>query len=396
MLVNVRVGDVVKPASGFYTYKVLSWPDEVEHCTVTRVGGGGKELVGVPKNVFVEIVERAPIRVGDKVVIKPESTFYGKSRLNPADVEGEVVSLNGAGFLPVTVRWPMGENSYGVEDLTISELVDGQAPTPKVKKEKKKHPTKVALIKEAVGKVKGGTDTANFCVIHDHKVVKSETTACHAWLSSYYIKTETKNIQWVVSSINRGIDAHPEFYKWLIDESVWAPAFHYRYRWSKSNRCVVMNTDVAANFMVSALIASRIPWENPDKARIAMEMKSLGVPGEFALFLSSGSYKEGDGKWSIGIRGMGHWPFHSGYDNIEVVKGMFTRQLQGLQESYRVVKSYDNVNDLFGEGNYDPTLFKDLEKETTTGTWGQQITKNKPLTDEQLLEWVDKVRKEVV
>ena len=61
--------------------------------------------------------------VGDKVLIKPSSEYYGKNHANPADVEGVVVAGYDDPFL-YHVKWSTGYHNH----YTCSDLMPARKP----------------------------------------------------------------------------------------------------------------------------------------------------------------------------------------------------------------------------------------------------------------------------
>ena len=63
-------------------------------------------------------------KVGDNVMIRPDSKFYGMGHSNnPANVVGVVRLIDESGFFipTVYVDWPSGDNSYRISDLIFAE-----------------------------------------------------------------------------------------------------------------------------------------------------------------------------------------------------------------------------------------------------------------------------------
>lgn len=60
------------------------------------------------------------IKVGDKVILNPNSRWYSDGRKNPAKTCGVVYEIKQEGYLPIRVRWGRNSsNSYRLEDLII-------------------------------------------------------------------------------------------------------------------------------------------------------------------------------------------------------------------------------------------------------------------------------------
>src|SRR5690554_745637 len=285
------------------------------------------------------------IYVGQRVKIREDSRFYGEGRANPVDVAGEVIRFIPGDWLPLVVRWENGpSNAYSFKDLEV--VTKAPKPTKKVKK----YTGILAQISKAVEVLQGYDDypTASYVVIKkgvvpEHRV---SNTACHNGL-----RTDEPGARLVVSCIKRGVDDYPWFYKWLIDESPWSSAFYRRYAWSKKNQCVVVRTDIAANFMFGALFATRV-WENPEAMEFVKSFKSK-LPISLLYAISKGVTINGRGYSIYRARG-GHWPFeHS--PSKEVVKNFVLGTPKTLSETYSKLGNapYGSVNTCFGESNFE-------------------------------------------
>lgn len=345
------------------TFRMLEDMREVDgvilkgRAEVLKTEVGGLQGRGSVDFQFIEKWQRAlkkigegDIYVGQKVRIREGSRFYGRGRANPVDVVGEVTDLNPGGLLDLSVRWDNGfSNTYLFEDLEV--VTEAPTPRKKVKKARKKPTVGIlAQISKAVEVLQGYDDypTASYVIVRPGKLPEQRegNTACHNGL-----RTEQKGARLVVSCIKRGIDDHPWFYKWLIDESPWSSAFYRRYAWSNKNRCVVVRTDIAANFMFGALFATRV-WENPEAMEFVKSFKSK-LPISFLYAISKGVTINGR-EYSIHRARGGHWPFdHS--PSKEVVKNFVLGTPKTLSETYSKLGNapFGSVSTCFGEGNHD-------------------------------------------
>lgn len=317
---------------------------------------GLQERVAV-ELIFTEIWQRAlkkigegDIYVGQRVRIRENSRFYGRDDTNPADVVGEVCSFlsDVRLVLKFLVDWDNGfSNNYSFEDLEV--VTEAPTPRKKVKKARKKPTVGIlAQISKAVEVLQGYDDypTASYVIVRPGKLPEHRegNTACHNGL-----RTEDTGALMVVSCIKRGIYDHPWFYKWLIDESPWSSAFYRRYAWSRKNKCVVVRTDIAANFMFGALFATRV-WENPEAMEFVKSFKSK-LPISFLYAISKGVTINGK-EYSIHRASGGHWPFdHS--PSKEVVKNFVLGTPKTLSETYSELGNapYGSVSGCFGESN---------------------------------------------
>src|SRR5690554_7942 len=311
---------------------------------------------------FFEIWRRAlkkigegDIYVGQKVRIREDSPFYGGGRTNPVDVVGEVTNFQSGNWLQLAVMWENDySNTYSFKDLEVV------TEAPKPTKKGKKYTGILAQINKAVEVLQGYDDnpTASYVVIEKGVMPERRVsnTACHNGL-----RTDEPGARMVVSCIKRGIDDHPWFYKWLIDESPWSSAFYRRYAWSKKNRCVVVRTDIAANFMFGALFATRV-WENPEAMEFVKSFKSK-LPISFLYAISKGVTINGR-EYSIHRARGGHWPFeHS--PSKEVVKNFVLGTPKTLSETYSNLGNapYASVSTCFGESNFENYWLFDASQE---------------------------------
>lgn len=296
------------------------------------------------QRALTKIGER-DIYVGQRVRIREDSQFYGPAhdRSNPIGVVGEVVSLSPDEGLPLYVAWGNGYNNvYSFEDLEVV------TETPKPRKKGKKSPGILAQISKAVEVLHSYDDnpTASYVIVYPKELPRrrESNTACHNGL-----RTEESGARLVVSCVKRGIDDHPWFYKWLIDESPWSSAFYRRYAWSKKNKCVAVRTDIAANFMFGALFATRV-WENPEAMEFVKAFKNK-LPISFLYAISKVVRRNGR-QFSIDRARGGHWPFeHS--PSKEVVKNFVLGTPKTLTETYSELGNapYESVSRCFGESN---------------------------------------------
>lgn len=282
--------------------------------------------------------------VGQRVVVREDSEYYGLDPSNPKNIGGTIV-----GFYyddhPFKVDWDNGTtNVYRTEDLEVV------TKAPKPRKKGKKSPGILAQISKAVEVLQGYDDypTASYVIVHPRKLPEHRegNTVCHNGL-----RTDVPGARMVVSCIKRGIDDHPWFYKWLIDESPWSSAFYRRYAWSRKNKCVVVRTDIAANFMFGALFATRV-WENPKAMEFVKSFKSK-LPISFLYAISKGVTINGR-EYSIHRARGGHWPFeHS--PSKEVVKNFVLGTPKTLSSTYSELGNapFGSVNTCFGESNFE-------------------------------------------
>ena len=280
------------------------------------------------------------IYVGQRVKICPESIFYGGGPRNPANSGGVVRDYgSGRGRHPFSVLWDNGSfNVYKVGDLIPEDV--STKPKPKVIK---KSPRK--QIMEAV-KILNDCEqsvTAKYCILYEGEDVEiSHNKACHAGL--YNTKEGAKA---VVSCIKRGVDEHPWFYKWLIDESPWRSAFHRRYAWSRKNKVVVVRTDISNTFMFGALFATRI-WE--DHVRIEEVKKLKSRVSLNLLYPISCMIRLDSGGWGLEDSFGGHFPFNH-TPGMRTLSNFIRGKVVGVGPKYSEVGARVGVvNDVFGEG----------------------------------------------
>jgi len=333
------------------------------------------------------------IYVGQKVRIREDSRFYGVGGdVNPIDVVGEVCSfLSDDGLsLRFLVDWGNGfSNTYSFKDLEVV------TEAPKSRKKAKKSPGILAQISKAVEVLQGYDDnpTASYVIVRPGILPEQRegNTACHNGL-----RTGDPGALMVVSCIKRGIDDHPWFYKWLIDESPWSSSFYRRYAWSKKNKCVVVRTDIAANFMFGALFATRV-WENPEAMEFVKSFKSK-LPISFLYAISKGVTMNGRG-YSIHRARGGHWPFeHS--PSKEVVRNFVLGTPKTLSETYSKLGNapFGSVNTCFGESNLENYWLFDASQEDKSAKLRKGFGVSWPFFDskKKFLEFLTKQYEEVM
>lgn len=298
--------------------------------------------------------------VGQRVVIREDSRYYGTRINNPKDVVGTISEYRARMTRShvFRVNWDNGTtNLYRTEDLEVVT----KAPKPKPRKKGKKSPGILAQISKAVEVLHSYDDnpTASYVIVFPKELPsrRESNTVCHNGL-----RTERKGARLVVSCVKRGIDEYPWFYKWLIDESPWSSAFYRRYAWSKKNKCVAVRTDIAANFMFGALFATRV-WENPEAMEFVKLFKNK-LPISFLYAISKGVRRNGR-QFSIDKARGGHWPFeHS--PSKEVVKNFVLGTPKTLSGTYSELGNapYESVSCCFGESNdYKYWLFEASQKD---------------------------------
>lgn len=293
------------------------------------------------------------IYVGQKVRISEDSVYYGNGGNNPAEVAG-VITDYVVDSHPYRVRWSNGYNNVyrGFDLVPYAEKVVAK------KTRKTKSPSLKAQIDASVKVLQGYDDypTASYVIVRPRKLPEHRegNTVCHNGL-----RTDEPGARMVVSCIKQGIDDHPWFYKWLIDESPWSSAFYRRYAWSKKNKCVAVRTDIAANFMFGALFATRV-WENPGAMQFVRTFKNK-LPISFLYAISKGVDMDGK-EFSIRRAAGGHWPFeHS--PSKEVVKNFVLGTPKTLSPTYSELGNapFGSVNTCFGEESRSFWLFMAFE-----------------------------------
>ena len=312
----------------------------------------------------LEKIGEGDIYVGQRVKISEGSQYYvADDDTNPIEVAGVVTKYYGA--MPMSsheygVEWDNGtHNVYNKEDLVLY----AEKAAPKKTRTTKK-PSLKAQIDAAVKVLHGYEDnpTASYVIAYHGKLPehRQSNTVCHNGL-----RTGNPGATVVVSCIKRGVDDHPWFYKWLIDESTWSSAFYRRYAWSKKNKCVAVRTDIAANFMFGALFATRV-WENPNCMEFVKSFKSK-LPISFLYAISKGVRRNGREFSIVKARG-GHWPFeHS--PSKEVVKNFVLGTPKTLSKTYSELGNapFESVSQCFGESMNDYFwLFLAFNREEST------------------------------
>lgn len=341
----------------------------------------------------LEKIGEGDIYVGQRVRIREGSQFYGWDRVNPAGVVGEVTHFRPDAGLQLIVAWENGfSNGYSFEDLEVA------TEAPKPRKKVKKSSGILAQLNKAVEVLHSYNDhpTASYVVIKKGVMPERRemNTNCHQGL-----RGAGKDSILVVSDIRRGIDEHPWFYKWLIDESPWSSAFYRRYAWSRKNKVVAVRTDVAANFMFGACFATRI-WEYPEQFKVLSKLRrkvELGFVYPMLLQITQYDVK-GKGKLGLYCAGGGHWPF-AGSPSKTVVSNFYKGVPVTLEETYRKQGTCGySVSKTFGtDGNQEWLVeeFYKFEKAKFVET-GWRLKRYYVDSVNDLAEFFNKVKQEVV
>lgn len=321
----------------------------------------------------LEKIGEGGIYVGQRVKICPESNLYGQGGANPRDECGEVRQyrpLDGLRY-PFEVLWDVGTyNSYGAKDLLPGNAVAQPKPKPLKKSPRKQIMEAVKLLNDC-----DQDATAKYCILYGGQDVKiNPSMACHAGLNR-----AKKGATAVVSCIKKGVDENPWFYKWLIDESPWAPAFMRRYRWSRENKVVVVRTDVSCTFMCGALYATR-SWEYHIQKEF---LKTFRRKFPMALLYPISCMAKSSGReWRFETSGGDHFPFHH-MPSKEVVKNFMAGVVKNVEPNFQELDGKrGSVNGVFGEaGRPDHWVlkkFKDFEGVSRRSRWGDftYYTKN--------------------
>jgi hypothetical protein len=242
------------------------------------------------------------------------------------------------------------------------------APVTKPKKVAKPSALKQAII----DCYDGSDDTAHYWFVHsDNTSTKANNTACHAQVRHFYNDTE-KTPKWIVSSISEGLK-YKSYLKWLIDDSVWSVCFRYRSAWCFKHRCVVVYTDVDANLMQTALVATRQGWEHKPFTECFQRLLSYGVEGHIALRIARSEIQDMQpkGKYVVSDYNPGHFPLE-GVNNIgELTK--FRRGQFNSYKPYNVANEYYDTAQLFRSGGTSKTIMGLYRAEFGTSpgsTWG--------------------------
>jgi hypothetical protein len=325
----------------------------------------------LPAWTFHKAAAPREFQLGDVVRIRPDSQFYGRDkRSNPAGVDGVIRSVGPEDErLRFMVDWKgLSSNSYAKEDL----FHVGEQPIVAPVLEPKKVAKPSALKQAIIDCYDGSDDTAHYWFVHsDNTSTEANNTACHAQVRHFYNDLE-KTPKWIVSSISEGLK-YKAYLKWLIDDSVWSVCFRYRSAWCFKHRCVVVYTDVDANLMQTALVATRQGWEHKPFTECFQRLLSYGVEGHIALRIAI-SEIQGElikGKYVMSEYNPGHFPLES-VNTIESLskfrRGQFSRY--GV---YNKVKSFHDTAQLFRSEGTSKTIMGLYRAEFGTSpgsTWG--------------------------
>lgn len=333
------------------------------------------------------IEEQAPLQVGDVVRLSPESKWAGNGIHNPVGVEGVVKNLG----LPIVVNWVHSENTYDREDLIlIRKAPDAKPFAAKVKPKRLPDGLKEAIV-AIQGIPKGELSTANYAYTYaEGGWGMGGNTACHAENGYHFTsnghKGKGKTPKNIVSSIARGLE-HKAYYRWLIDESAWAPCFKYRAAWSLKNGVVVVKTDINANLMHTALVATRSAWEHKRLVEVCELLFGMGIQKDVAYFLSMGLNTDGKKvrAWRYRYKSCGHFPFEE-QPTTEHIKNFRNGTLVKC-DNYNTFKKYQNTGGLFCGGNRAGSSIASLWKEKIGEEKDGWSKVCKKATEEQLKEF---------
>lgn len=331
------------------------------------------------------------VYVGQRVVIAEGSIFYGDLHEENPWCGGVVQLVDRKRPLNIKVLWDNGcENYYKYTDL-VCEGALKDSPKPK----KREHGL-LGQIKESVKILNdlGGSPTAAYMGLYKHeKPEVNSNNACHAGLDRGVV-----GCRMVVSCIKQGVEDHPWFYKWLIDESPWSSAFYRRYEWSRKNKVVVVRTDVGSAFMLGALFATRI-WEGHVEIELVKKLKKH-LPIEF-LYPICCQLKYSKGEYRVDVAGGGHFPFSHMPSGDTVSNFVMGRPLvvgKPYSETGRRGAG-DAVSNVFGPAGSDEWLVKEwrkfdgVKKKVSPFGMTHYYTKDKRVLIEFLKQQLEKILK---
>lgn len=331
------------------------------------------------------------VYVGQRVVIAKNSIFHGGITAANPKCGGVVQLIERKRPLNIKVLWDNGcANYYRYEDL-VCEGALKDSPKPK----KREHGL-LGQINESVKLLNdlGGRPTAAYMGLYKHeKPEVNSTNACHAGLNRGIV-----GCRMVVSCIKQGVESHPWFYKWLIDESPWSSAFYRRYAWSRKNKVVVVRTDVGSAFMLGALFATRI-WEGHVGIKLVKELKKH-LPIEF-LYPICCQLKCTDGGYGVEVSRGGHFPFNHMPSGETVSNFVMGRPVAvGLPYSETGSRGDgDAVSSVFGPAGADVWLvdswkrFDGVKKKASPFGMTHYYTKDKKVLIEFLKQQLEKILK---
>lgn len=302
------------------------------------------------------------IPVGTIVSIRKGSRYYGQDEgINPADVPGVVVEGNEGRGLVYQVKWLHTEmtNSYSREDLRYwkgayehfrgvgvggEELgaADPRPVKPKAPPKPKNRSEAIEAARKALHKSDKSHATARYAFVYaNHSHLVNKNTACHSQVLNMDGEDKKKVVA-IVTVVNRGGDQDRisdekaiAYYDWLFKRSPWAIAFEEKdARAAHEEGTVVCRTDIAANMLQAALVATRTTWEHSHVVETWYGMVGLGI-GEHLAFLLGSFLGRGDGEDVIvSPNAGGHFPLQAHSMDVNDAIGFCTNNPKGLNARF--------------------------------------------------------------
>lgn len=145
---------------------------------------------------------------------------------------------------------------------------------------------------------------------------------------------------WEGTSLEEVKEIHAAYYRWLLNDSPWSDVFIIK-ELKDGMPYVFLRTDVASNYLMSAIIASRSPWEYPTKIITWHRLVTkYGVNPNYA-YLSVTPLGMSGKSYIFAPCEAEHWPLN-GAMGIDFIKN-FTNgvsEKKNLTEIYRKDSNY--------------------------------------------------------
>lgn len=236
--------------------------------------------------------------------------------------------------------------------------------------------------------------TANWITMVGDKEIHNFGNACHANLSS--VRANGADV--IISGIkNKMTDADKYFYWYLANESCYKDCFLLKdVQKMEEIECVICSTDVPANLLAGALIATRQQWEYHDRVESFYQLAKLGLPNNLAFYLGNFAHCNVDNlTFDFTLGSSGHNPIDCEvFTDKTLVEFINTGTVMSVGEklaNYRDSTTYRRVFAYFGEAKGETTsLYNDLVELSTEGGGWKVIKKPFEHFAETIQLWVEK------
>lgn len=220
-----------------------------------------------------------------------------------------------------------------------------------------------------------------FSVINDEnkEIFYGSSEPCHASLSRPEQEGAPK---WVLSTHQRVGEnitdvIRDAYISYLTNYSMFKDAFYIKdTEWIIAN-CYVMRTDVSANLLAGALMATRQIWEHHSHMVGWYRLMEQGIPADLAfMFGSLTSVSDGGKKAKFSDLGGSHCQFHIGLMSDECIKNAFNHNPTNVKRGlYKDSPYYEGVNAMWSKnfGNTHSALTPLRSIKVGGGGWDSAI-----------------------